>query len=132
MSLTESASQQSQGLNRSAGNIAQTCPAVTLEIGVFFDGTGNNAANVRGPSSDYSDSYNSSLSNVVLLNDLYQYDSRYWTRNSCGYALKRDRIYVQGIGTTAKQSGLGPTEQNGRSGRNGADRCGGASFRCLC
>jgi hypothetical protein len=113
MSLTESASQQSQGLNRSAGNIAQTCPAVTLEIGVFFDGTGNNAANVRGPSSDYSDSYNSSLTNVVLLNDLYQYSSRYWTRNSCGYAIKRDRIYMEGIGTTAGEADWNPRNKTG-------------------
>jgi len=113
MSVTESAAQQSGGMNRAAGNIAQTCPAVTLEIGVFFDGTGNNAANVRGPSSDYSDSYNSALSNVVLLNDLYLSDRKYWTPNSCGYAIKRDQIYNPGIGTTAGQSDWRPANKVG-------------------
>lgn len=121
MSVTETAAGQTAGLQRAAGSIAQTCPAVTLEIGVFFDGTGNNAANVNGPSSRFSDSYNASKTNVVLLRDLYLRQERYWPRNSCGYAIKRDWIYMQGIGTTAGQSdwrprnlvgaavGMGPT-----------------------
>ena len=121
MSVTEAAAGQAAGLQRAAGSIGQTCPAVTLEIGVFFDGTGNNAANVDGPSSSFSDSYNASRTNVVLLRNLYLRQERYWPRNSCGYAVKRDWIYKQGIGTTAGQSdwlprnlggaavGMGPT-----------------------
>jgi hypothetical protein len=113
MTVTETASGQTGGMSRAAGSIAQTCPVVTLEIGVFFDGTGNNAANVRGPSSAISDSYNASLTNVVLLHDLYLSAQRYWPRNSCGYAVKRDRIYKQGIGTTAGQSDWRPKNVTG-------------------
>lgn len=113
MSVTEAATVQTTGLKRAAGGIAQTCPAVTLEIGVFFDGTGNNAANVRGPSSRFSDSYNSSLTNVFLLHDLYMIQPQDWPRNSCGYAIKRARIYKQGIGTTAGQADWLPYNKTG-------------------
>ncbi|ATG48884.1 rhs element Vgr protein [Celeribacter ethanolicus] len=113
MSVTSSASDQSQDMDRAAGAYAQPCPAVTLEIGVFFDGTGNNAANVRGPSSRISDSYNSSLTNVRLLYDLYEWEKRYWPRNSCGYAVKRHRLYKQGIGTTAGESDWWPSNKVG-------------------
>ncbi|SDX65180.1 hypothetical protein [Litoreibacter albidus] len=34
------------GLSGATGNTTQTCPDVTLEVGVFFDGTGNNRFNV--------------------------------------------------------------------------------------
>jgi cold shock CspA family protein len=113
MSVTSSASDQLQDMDRAAGAYAQPCPAVTLEIGVFFDGTGNNAANVRGPSSSYSDSYNSSLTNVKLLHDLYLVQQDYWPRNSCGYAIKRDAIYQEGIGTTAGEPDWWPNNKIG-------------------
>ncbi|QDC09484.1 DUF2235 domain-containing protein [Oceanicola sp. D3] len=113
MSVTSRSAEASAGMDNAAGTVAQSCPRVTLEIGVFFDGTGNNAANVRGPSSRISDSYNSALSNVVLLHDRYIIDSASWPRNSCGYAIKRGAIYKQGIGTTAGESDWWPTNKYG-------------------
>lgn len=89
------------------GATTQTCPRVTLEIGVFFDGTGNNAANAGQGAEG---SYANARSNVALLSDLYKDDARFWVRNACGaYERKFARIYVPGIGTIAggKDSVLG-------------------------
>lgn len=79
------------------GATTQTCPRVTLEIGVFFDGTGNNAANAgRGPEGSYANA----RSNVALLSRLYKDNARFWERNACGgFERKFARIYVPGIGT---------------------------------
>lgn len=112
-SVTATAAAASSGTQRAAGTVSQSCPRVTLEIGVFFDGTGNNAANVEGGSSWISDSYNASLSNVVLLHRLYLNEQATWPRNSCGYAIKRARIYMEGIGTTAGQSDWRPNNRAG-------------------
>lgn len=81
------------------GATAQSCPRVTLEIGVFFDGTGNNIANAgRGGEGSYANA----RSNVALLSRLYKNRPEHWIRNSCGaYARKFGRIYKDGIGTIA-------------------------------
>ncbi|SFR64867.1 T6SS phospholipase effector Tle1-like catalytic domain-containing protein [Litoreibacter janthinus] len=83
-----------------AGNVVQTCPKVILEIGVFFDGTGNNERNAQVGGTE--GSFANARSNVSLLKELYypggdQYDER----NACGgYAKRYSRLYVQGIGTS--------------------------------
>ena len=80
------------------GNVSQSCPKVKLEIGVFFDGTNNNAVNSMIGGSE--GSYANARSNVALLSVLYKNSTREWVRNSCGgYALKYSRIYMAGIGT---------------------------------
>lgn len=81
------------------GATSQSCPRVTLEIGVFFDGTGNNMANAgQGDEGSYANA----RSNVALLSQLYKNRPAYWTRNSCGgYDRKFAMIYKDGIGTTA-------------------------------
>ena len=47
-----------------AGAVVQTCPKVVLEIGVFFDGTGNNEQNAQTGGEG---SYANARSNVSLL-----------------------------------------------------------------
>ncbi|MEP4198653.1 MAG: DUF2235 domain-containing protein [Aliishimia sp.] len=102
---SEAASGDMQG---SAGNIAQTCPAVTLEIGVFFDGTGNNTANTQ--SEGFTASYNSARSNVSLLYPLYKNGSDFDVPNDCGgVKTKYASIYKEGIGTSAGWSDYTPT-----------------------
>lgn len=91
-----------------AGNLSQSCPAVTLNIGVFFDGTGNNAENTQNEGS--SASYNSAMSNVALLTPLYKDGSAYDVENSCGsIGTKYASLYVQGIGTRAGWSDYWPS-----------------------
>ena len=88
----------SQELAGEVGNIARTCPRVTLEIGVFFDGTGNNTANAQAGGGR--GSFANARSNVSLLYSLYKSRQEHHIRNSCGgYARKFGRIYKQGIGT---------------------------------
>jgi hypothetical protein len=84
-----------------AGNVVQTCPKVTLEIGVFFDGTGNNEMNAQVGQGKGEGSFSNALTNVSLVKDLYYSGGdRYDERNSCGgYAKRYHRLYVQGIGT---------------------------------
>ncbi|EWH01376.1 T6SS phospholipase effector Tle1-like catalytic domain-containing protein [Halomonas sp. BC04] len=55
-----------------------------LQIGVFFDGTGNNMANDRRLT-------DRDITNVVKLHDLYRYDS-----DDGDY----HRVYIHGVGTT--------------------------------
>lgn len=84
------------------GATTQTCPRVTLEIGVFFDGTGNNAANAGQGGEG---SYANARSNVALLRELYKNQAAYWIRNACGaYERKFAMIYKDGIGTIAHGS----------------------------
>lgn len=84
------------------GNVVQSCPKVTLEIGVFFDGTLNNAANSQA-SVSLGGSYDNAETNVFLLHNRY-YKTEQDTRNSCGgYARRYERIYVEGIGTISGQ-----------------------------
>jgi len=84
------------------GNVVQSCPKVTLEIGVFFDGTLNNAANSRA-SVSLGGSFDNAVTNVKLLEEIY-YDKKQDTRNSCGsYARRYYGHYVPGIGTISGQ-----------------------------
>lgn len=86
-----------------AGAVVQTCPKVKLEIGVFFDGTGNNEKNAQ--TGGAKDSYANARSNVSLLKDLYYNNGkRYDIPNACGDYERRYRsLYVQGIGTEADE-----------------------------
>lgn len=74
------------------GNVSQSCPKVKVEIGVFFDGTGNNRQNVlTGLSSN-------GPSNVDRLLRLYPRDLTEYA--PCGSPRRRvKRLYVEGIGT---------------------------------
>jgi hypothetical protein len=90
-------------LRGSAGNSSQSCPKVTLEIGVFFDGTLNNEVNSR--SRGEGTSYENARTNVSLLKDRYKNGSAYDVRNSCGGAARKyRRLYVEGAGTSAGRS----------------------------
>lgn len=81
------------------GNIAQTCPKVTLEVGVFFDGTLNNQFNVALNNRD-DDSYHNALSNPALLWAQYKNDKIHDVKNSCGGTARAfRRIYVEGPGS---------------------------------
>lgn len=85
-------------------NIEQSCPEVILEIGVFFDGTLNNEANVeagREVTPEPGSSYANELTNVVHLKNHY-FDSGDDLRNSCGdWGTRYRPLYVDGIGTAA-------------------------------
>lgn len=114
--VSSRAAAASTGLRGSAGNASQACPRVTLEIGVFFDGTLNNEANARQGGTE--GSYANSRTNVSLLKDRYKNGPAYDVRNNCGgYARKYRSLYVQGAGTTSgrgddlagKALGLGAT-----------------------
>ncbi|MBA4490649.1 DUF2235 domain-containing protein [Paracoccus sp. S1E-3] len=81
------------------GNIAQTCPKVTLEIGVFFDGTLNNRFNV-GLRNRSDDSYQNALSNPALLWARYKNGKNFDVKNACGGVARAFRsIYVEGPGS---------------------------------
>jgi len=98
--IDANASKASGELSGEVGNITQTCPAVTLEIGVFFDGTNNNEMNTAIGGNE--GSYANARSNVSLLKSLYKNHPRYYTRNSCGgFARKFDVVYIPGIGTVS-------------------------------
>ena len=89
------------GMAGETGNIAQTCPKVTLEVGVFFDGTLNNRFNVALNNRDDQQSYTNALSNPALLWRYYKHGSEYDVRNSCGGVDRTFRsIYVEGPGST--------------------------------
>ncbi|QUJ78130.1 DUF2235 domain-containing protein [Sulfitobacter albidus] len=111
VSQQAAASNQSSGAAGTAGNTAATCPATKLEIGVFFDGTNNNTANVaageRGEGAGGA-SYDNGRSNVSLLSDLYKRKSDDWEQDGTGYCKKFGRIYVSGIGTTDNVSDYRP------------------------
>ncbi|MDO5604354.1 MAG: DUF2235 domain-containing protein [Paracoccus sp. (in: a-proteobacteria)] len=89
------------GIAGETGNLAQSCPKVTLEIGVFFDGTLNNRFNVMNPDKrEGQDSYFNALSNPALLFDVYKNGPAHDERNSCGGVDRAFRsIYVQGPGS---------------------------------
>lgn len=111
-SVTAAADAASRDMQANAGNVSQSCPAVTINIGVFFDGTGNNAENTE--SGGRSDSYNSAKSNVALLIPLYKDGSAYDVMNSCGsVGTKYASLYVEGIGTTAGWSDWWPSNRVG-------------------
>ena len=98
------------------GNIAQTCPKLTLEVGVFFDGTLNNRFNValRNRSDG---SYQNALSNPALLWAQYKNGKDYDVKNSCGGVARAFRsIYVEGPGSLQgeKDDSLGYISGTGR------------------
>ncbi|WP_411836298.1 phospholipase effector Tle1 domain-containing protein [Pseudomonas chlororaphis subsp. aurantiaca] len=108
---------------------------VTLRIGVFFDGTGNNASNsamgqicgaqnpieardIDGSCKPYmrdpESSYGNDVSNVKRLSDLY-----YSEQESEGEGLQRQAfrtIYIEGIGTQAGEKDSVITSGTGRGG----------------
>ncbi|WOI33821.1 DUF2235 domain-containing protein [Tritonibacter scottomollicae] len=98
--LTKGAEAASADMSGTAGNTVQTCPRVTLEIGVFFDGTGNNTANsIEGGDSG---SYGNARSNVSLLHEIYKIGDRWTELADCGSPkTKFSHIYKEGIGTTS-------------------------------
>lgn len=82
------------------GNLVQSCPKTTLEIGVFFDGTLNNRFNVLA-ANRADGSYQNALSNPALLYDLYKRGTKYDEPNACGGAARSFwSVYVEGPGST--------------------------------
>ena len=113
------------GLSGATGNTTQTCPDVTLEVGVFFDGTGNNRFNVLSRARE-DDSYQAALTNPALLYSLYKNGSDYNEANECGGIGRAFRsIYVDGPGTTRNQA----DDDNGT--RFGMGRQSGVEARVL-
>ncbi|PKR49722.1 T6SS phospholipase effector Tle1-like catalytic domain-containing protein [Thalassospira marina] len=104
MSLSDDIlSDDSESANADIGNAVQSCPKVALNIGVFFDGTYNNAANVQAFQSHQTDhtggSYDNFYSNVWKLRQIYSGPDQN-TRASCGSVDEAfEPIYVAGIGT---------------------------------
>ena len=94
-----SASEVAAGdLQADAGNTTVVCAPMTLHIGVFFDGTGNNTENAN--TGGGGGSYANARSNVSLLAELYQSGDAYDVINSCGtVGTKYASLYVEGIGT---------------------------------
>ncbi len=97
--------------NSEAETVIATCPALELELGIFFDGTGNNMANVLegnarradGLGMHSEDSYNNDLSNVAKLYRLHS-EAEPVVPNDCGgIAKQRISMIVDGIGTTSGQ-----------------------------
>lgn len=109
------AANEAQQTTGSVGTVAATCPAIKLEIGVFFDGTGNNTANTAsGAGFGRGGSYENGRSNVSLLSSLYKQKRDLWEQDGTGYCRKFDMIYVDGIGTTANQSDYLPRNASGQ------------------
>ncbi|WP_299692268.1 DUF2235 domain-containing protein [uncultured Tateyamaria sp.] len=99
----------------SVGSVAATCPSVALEIGVFFDGTGNNSANTgTGAGLGRGTSYGNALSNVALLRELYKVKRDDWEQDGTGYCRKFGVIYQDGIGTTGGESDYRPSNMGGQ------------------
>ena len=99
-SPTQRAQSSGAGMQGAAGNVVQTCPKVTLEIGVFFDGTGNNTSNANQGGGG--GSYGNARSNVSLLHELYKNGDMFTEMAPCGSpAVKYASIYMQGIGTVS-------------------------------
>ncbi len=107
LELTERAGAASANMNGAAGNTVQTCPRVTLEIGVFFDGTGNNTANsIEGGDSG---SYGNARSNVSLFHSQYKIGDLWTELADCGSPkTKFSKIYMPGIGTASGGSDYNP------------------------
>ncbi len=109
------AANEAQQTTGSVGTVAATCPAVKLEIGVFFDGTGNNTANTAsGSGFGRGGSYENGLSNVSLLSRLYKQKRKLWEQDGTGYCRKFASIYKDGIGTTGGQSDFLPRNVSGQ------------------
>lgn len=86
------------------GNIAQTCPKVTLEVGLFFDGTLNNRFNVALRNRE-DDSYQAALTNPALLWALYKNGPAFDVKNSCGGTDRAfSSIYIEGTGSLQNEA----------------------------
>jgi hypothetical protein len=83
-----------EGVGSGSSSSSSTTTRV-LEIGFFFDGTGNNLANARGGSGG---SYANAPSNVALLSRLYATATG---RASDGAEIQRRSVYLEGIGTNS-------------------------------
>ncbi len=106
----------------SSTNAIATCPAATIEYGLFFDGTGNNADNhllgigMRENGEITSGSYNNDITNVRKLQQVYLKEP---IRNDCGgIGVVRNSDYVEGIGTSSGEADqiLGMAFGSGSSG----------------
>jgi hypothetical protein len=110
--ITAASESASADMAGDAGNVTVVCPAMKLNIGVFFDGTGNNTANVREGGSG--GSYANARSNVSLLTQLYKNTDAYNVGNSCGTVSEKFAVlYVEGIGTRAGWSDWWPSNAVG-------------------
>lgn len=109
--MTELGEGVAAGSGSSSGSSSSSTTRV-LEIGFFFDGTGNNLANARG---DGEGSYDNAPSNVALLSRLY---STATGRASDGAEILRRSVYLEGIGTTSGRQDnlLGMGTGTGRTG----------------
>lgn len=86
----------SASMTGDVANASMSCPDVVLELGVFFDGTGNNRDNAGLGDEG---SYANDLSNVAKLQSLY-FEPERDLENACGgYAKRYESLYVEGIGT---------------------------------
>ncbi|MHC6224785.1 phospholipase effector Tle1 domain-containing protein [Pseudomonas sp. X10] len=93
--------------------------AITLRVGIFFDGTGNNRSNsvetsgvpADGLESLSDTSYGNALTNVALLHECYQETVG---RLGEGDARAFLKVYVEGIGTTQGQADSPYAQATGR------------------
>lgn len=97
------ASDTSEGAQASVNATAQSCPNTAITVGLFFDGTWNNAYNVsdfRDGEASFDDaSYSGSYTNVRRLWDLH-FDRAQNVPNACGDAdLAYEKRYLEGIGS---------------------------------
>lgn len=88
------------GLSGDIMSATATCPKTALEIGVFFDGTYNNAVNsgIGGETGSYANA----RTNISLLGSLYKSGPGYDVKNEGGSGVCRKffSLYVPGVGTT--------------------------------
>lgn len=99
--VTAASTAATAGMAGDMGNAVKRCAPMTLHIGVFFDGTGNNTANARAGGGG-GGSYANARSNVSPLTQLYKTGSAHDVRASCGgIGTRYASLYVQGIGTKA-------------------------------
>jgi len=90
-----------------AGGVTQSCPRTKLRIGIFFDGTWNNATNAqRGLDAravgleTFTGSWATSITHPAHLQRIYARQLGNDIRDDDGVVQKIDSIYVEGIGTT--------------------------------
>ncbi|CUH78174.1 hypothetical protein TRM7557_01755 [Tritonibacter multivorans] len=112
----------SPSANSQVRTIAMACPNVALNVGIFFDGTYNNAANVTafdyGETAQTGGSYDNSHTNVFRLSLLY-FGADQNTRAECGSIdTAYHSAYVEGIGssTGGDDSGYAAATGHGPSG----------------
>lgn len=127
-SVASKAAEQ-DGMTGEVGNIAQSCPKTTLEIGVFFDGTLNNRYNVVSRMRE-DGSYQNALSNPALLYDRYKNGPTYNEPNACGGVGRAFRsIYVEGPGSHAEKRTTMPDLPLGRAQPESNRACSGGFGR---